>query len=39
MSRLKEKYQVDFDVVDFTGKLSINGLCSYMQTVAAKHAT
>ncbi len=39
MSRLKENYQVDFDVVDFTGKLSINGLCSYMQTVAAKHAT
>ena len=39
MTRLKEHYQVDFDVLDFNGKLSINGLSSYMQTVAAKHAT
>ena len=39
MNRLREVYQVDFDVVDFMGKLSINGLSSYMQTIAAKHAT
>ena len=37
--RLKEEYKVQFDAVDFTGKITINGLCSYMQIIAANHAS
>lgn len=37
--RLKEEYKVQFDAVDFKGKITINGLCSYMQIIAANHAS
>lgn len=37
--KLREEYKVQFDAIDFTGKISINGLCSYMQILAANHAS
>ena len=37
--KLKEAYKVQFDAIDFTGKMTINGLCSYMQIIAANHAS
>lgn len=37
--RLRETYKVQFDRVDFTGKMTLNGLCSYMQMIAANHAS
>lgn len=37
--KLKEEYKVQFDAIDFTGKMTINGLCSYMQLIAANHAS
>ena len=37
--KLKEEYKVQFDAIDFTGKITINGLCSYMQIIAANHAS
>jgi len=37
--KLKEEYKVQFDAIDFKGKITINGLCSYMQIIAANHAS
>lgn len=37
--KLRENYKVQFDAIDFTGKISLNGLCSYMQIIAANHAS
>lgn len=37
--RLKEKYKIRFDSVDFKGNLSINGISSYMQIIAGNHAS
>lgn len=37
--KLREKYKVQFDAIDFTGKISLNGICSYMQIIAANHAS
>ena len=37
--RLRENYKVQFDNVDFKGYLSINGISSYMQIIAGKHAS
>ena len=37
--RLKQTQKIEFEAIDFTGKLSINGLSHYMQTIAAKHAS
>ena len=37
--KLRETYKVQFDSIDFNGKISINGLCSYMQMIAANHAS
>jgi len=37
--KLRENYKVEFDRIDFNGKISINGLCSYMQMIAANHAS
>lgn len=36
---LRETYKVQFDAIDCTGKLSINGLSSYMQIIAGNHAS
>ena len=36
---LKEKYKVPFDNIDFTGKINMNGISSYMQIIAANHAS
>lgn len=36
--RLKEAFLVDFDVIDFSGKMSIHGLSNYMQMIASHHA-
>lgn len=38
-SRYKETYKVNFDAIDFTGKLSIYGLSGFMQIIAANHAS
>lgn len=35
----REEYKVDFDALDFTGKLSLYGLSGYMQIIAANHAS
>ncbi|MEE1073236.1 MAG: thioesterase [Cellulosilyticum sp.] len=37
--RLRETYQVQFDSIDFAGKMSLNGICNYMQIIAAHHAS
>lgn len=37
--KLREEYTVQFDSIDFTGKITINGLSSYMQIIAANHAS
>lgn len=37
--KLRETYKVQFDTIDFTGKITMNGLSSYMQMIAANHAS
>lgn len=37
--RLKETYKIEFDAIDCTGKLSINGISSLMQVIAGNHAS
>lgn len=37
--KLRETYKVQFDMIDYTGKMSINGLSSYMQIIAGNHAS
>lgn len=37
--KLREAFKIGFDAVDFTGKMSIYGLSSYMQQIAADHAS
>lgn len=37
--RLREKYKVQIDAIDCTSKMTLNGLCSYMQITAANHAS
>ena len=39
MDKLIKRYKVDFDVIDVSGKLSINVISRYMQELAAEHAT
>lgn len=35
----REEFKVNFDTVDFTGKLSLYGLSEFMQIIAAEHAS
>lgn len=37
--KLREKHKVQFDSIDFMGKISLNGISSYMQQIAANHAS
>ncbi len=37
--KLRETYKINFDTIDFTGKMSINGLSSFMQVIAGNHAS
>lgn len=37
--KFREAFQVDFDAIDFTGKMSIQGLSRYMQIIAGHHAS
>ena len=37
--KLKETYKVQINDIDFTGKMSMNGLSSYMQIIAGNHAS
>ena len=36
--KLRETHKVEFDAIDFTGKMTLNGLSRYMQMIAGNHA-
>lgn len=36
--KLREEHKIQFDAIDFMGKVTINAICSYMQVVASNHA-
>ena len=36
--KLKETYTVTFDNIDFTGRMTLNGVSKYMQVIAGDHA-
>ena len=39
MLKLREKYKVQFDQIDFSSKITMNGISSMMQVIAANHAS
>ena len=37
--KLREEYKIAFDAIDFTGRITLNGICNYMQIIAGNHAS
>lgn len=37
-TKLRESYKITFDMIDFKGRLTINGISSLMQIIAGNHA-